>query len=524
MVYIRRDVGKLSGDWDPTLLWYARAVGVLLQRPITDRTSWRFLAAIHGFSESWWRMDGYLKAGEALPNEAEQLLYWDQCQHGNWFFLPWHRGYLASFEQIVRDVVVQLGGPKDWALPYWNYNEGQRSLHLPACFAAKTLPNNEGPNPLYVEKRFGLLGDGNVVLDGSLIGLGCLDDPRYEGGSEGSPPGFGGTPKTLLRSGVTGGLESCPHNVVHTEVGGRDQVRTAPDGSRYTVRGLMSYPNTAALDPIFWLHHANIDRLWQVWLDSPEEHSNPDKSNWYNGPDKLSRPFIVPQVDGEPWKFKVAEVLDTLAPRLNYRYDTTAPAKSQGNRLHQRLQRLGLATDQLQNFSASGALMAKEPETEVIGANRAPLEIVGHSVQTSVQLDKQGAQQVFSSLKSNLFAASFTPPDRVFLNLENIRGNSDAVLLEVYVNLPADADPAQHPELRAGVLSLFGVSDASRTDHEHGGHGITEVFEITDIIDALHLGGITSADQLNIRLVSRAAVPAEDQITVARVSLTRLGG
>lgn len=284
MVYIRRDVGKLSGDWDPTLLWYARAVGVLLQRPITDRTSWRFLAAIHGFSESWWRMDGYLKAGEELPNEAEQLLYWDQCQHGNWFFLPWHRGYLASFEQIVRDVVVQLGGPKDWALPYWNYNEGQQSLHLPACFAAKTLPNNEGPNPLYVEKRFGLLGDGNVVLDGSLIGLGCLDDPRYEGGSEGSPPGFGGTPKTLLRNGVTGGLESCPHNVVHTEVGGRDQVRTAPDGSRYTVRGLMSYPNTAALDPIFWLHHANIDRLWQVWLDSPEEHSNPDKSNWYNGP------------------------------------------------------------------------------------------------------------------------------------------------------------------------------------------------------------------------------------------------
>lgn len=524
MVYVRRDVWKLSGDWDPTLLWYARAVGVLRQRPITDRTSWRFLAAIHGFSEPWWKKDGYLKDGEGLPKESEQLLYWNQCQHSNWFFLPWHRGYLASFEQIVRDAVVQLGGPKDWALPYWNYNEGQQSLSLPPCFAVKTLPNHEGPNPLYVENRFGISGDGNVVLNADLIGLGCLDDPRYEGGSEGSPPGFGGTPKSLLRSGVTGGLESCPHNVVHTEVGGRDQVRTAPDGSRQIERGLMSYPNTAALDPIFWLHHANIDRLWQVWLDSPEEHSNPDKSDWYNGPDKLSRVFIVPQVDGEPWKFKVAQVLDTLAPRLNYRYDTTASAKSQGNRLHQRLQRLGLATDQLQNFSASGALMAKEPETEVIGANRAPLEIVGHSVQTSVQLDKQGAQQVFNSLKSNLFAASLTPPDRVFLNLENIRGNSDAVLLEVYVNLPADADPAQHPELRAGVLSLFGVSDASRTDHEHGGHGITEVFEITDIIDALHLGGITSADQLNIRLVSRAAVPAEDQITVARVSLTRLGG
>ncbi|WP_265533297.1 tyrosinase family protein [Pseudomonas saponiphila] len=524
MVFIRRDVGKLSGDWDPTLLWYARAVGVLRQRPITDRTSWRFLAGIHGFSEFWWKRDGYLKADERLPKESERLLYWDQCQHSNWFFLPWHRGYLASFEQIVRDEVVRLGGPQDWALPYWNYNEGSQSLNLPPAFAAKVLPDNEGPNPLYVENRFGISGNGEVVLNADLIKLDCLDEPRYEGGKHGTPPGFGGTPKSLYRGGVTGRLESCPHNVVHTEVGGPKQVRIADDGSRYEVRGLMSYPETAALDPIFWLHHANIDRLWQVWLDSPDEHSNPDKSHWYNGPDKLSRPFIVPQVNGEPWKFKVVEVLDTLAPRLNYRYDNTAPVKSQGNRLHQRLQRLGLAAGQLQNFSVSGALMVKEPETEVIGANQAPLDIVGHSVQTSVQLDKQGAQQVFNSLKSNVLAASLTPPDRVFLNLENIRGNNDAVLLEVYVNLPADADPTQHPELRAGVLSLFGVSSASRADQEHGGHGITEVFEITDIIDALHLGGITSADQLNVRLVSRAAVPAEDQITVARVSLTRLGG
>ena len=41
-----------------------------------------------------------------------------------------------------------------------------------------------------------------------------------------------------------GELESQPHDVVHV-----------------SLNGLMDDPDTAAEDPIFWLHHANIDRL-----------------------------------------------------------------------------------------------------------------------------------------------------------------------------------------------------------------------------------------------------------------------
>ena len=32
---------------------------------------------------------------------------------------------------------------------------------------------------------------------------------------------------------------------------------------------------TAGLDPLFWLHHANIDRLWEVWLSLDSGHVNP---------------------------------------------------------------------------------------------------------------------------------------------------------------------------------------------------------------------------------------------------------
>ncbi|MGC5702694.1 tyrosinase family protein [Pseudomonas sp. NFXW11] len=510
----------MTSDWDDTLLWYAKAVGVLQQRPITDRTSWRFLAAIHGFDQDLWTQAGYLQPHETLPAEAETAIYWDQCQHATWFFLPWHRGYLASFEQIVRDAIVQLGGPKDWALPYWNYNEAAKCLQMPPCFAAKTLPDGVTPNPLYVERRYGPDSDGKVLLEADKIGLDCLQNRFFEGGKNGHPPGFGGTQTGFNddNQGIAGDLESRPHNVVHREVGGNGMTASGEH-----VGGLMADSDTAALDPIFWLHHANIDRLWQVWLDINPDHQNPDKPEWYNGPPSLGRAFIVPTVSGEPWKFKVGEVLDTLSPKLDYRYDIQASVEPRVPVLRQRLTRLGLATEQLRQFSDVEAAMANDQNSELIGANRAPLDLVGNSVQTTVVLDKQGTQKLFTSLKANTLAATFTPPDRVFLNLENIRGKRDSILLEVYINLPQDADPAQHPELRAGVLALFGMRRASRTDLGHGGQGISQVFEITDIIDNLHLGGITSADQLNVRFISREPVRLEDQVTVARVSLTRLG-
>src|SRR5262249_30195182 len=46
----------------------------------------------------------------------------------------------------------------------------------------------------------------------------------------------------------TGALEDGPHNVVHNWVG-----------------GAMADPTISPEDPIFWLHHGNIDRIWSLW-------------------------------------------------------------------------------------------------------------------------------------------------------------------------------------------------------------------------------------------------------------------
>ena len=76
-----------------------------------------------GFDRELWQGYGYIEATTPLPPAATRRRDWDQCQHQSGYFLPWHRGYLAAFEAIVRDSIVKQGGPATWALPYWDYNE-----------------------------------------------------------------------------------------------------------------------------------------------------------------------------------------------------------------------------------------------------------------------------------------------------------------------------------------------------------------------------------------------------------------
>ncbi len=50
------------------------------------------------------------------------LIHTLDCPHGNWWFLPWHRGYTGWFEQICRD----LSGDPQFALPYWDWTKEPR--------------------------------------------------------------------------------------------------------------------------------------------------------------------------------------------------------------------------------------------------------------------------------------------------------------------------------------------------------------------------------------------------------------
>jgi tyrosinase len=509
MAFTRKNVWELGGDWADPILWYARGVNAMQSRAFNETTGWRFYGAIHGIDRALWQQLGYLDRGDPMPSRADIKAYWSECQHGSWYFLPWHRGHLIAFEAVVRDAVVKLGGPADWALPYWNYFKADQDA-LPAAFASPDWPDGRGNNPLYVEQRYGPNNDGNVYVPVSRINLNALGDPDFTGVASGGSPGFGGVDTGFSHGGrIHGGLETQPHDWVHGLVGGSDPQSNLP--------GLMSDPDTAGLDPIFWLHHANIDRLWQVWRENPASHADPSDANWVNGPTAIGeRAFMLPMPGGVSWTYTPGQMSDLS--KLDYVYDDVSPP-SRTPQAVARLQRLGV------NLAAAEAVvrstaMAGPKTVELLGANDQRLRLAGAEASTSVALDASVQRKLSESLRSATAAAP-TAPDRIFLNLENVRGLNDATAFNVYINLPEGADPTQYPDHLAGSIALFGVRKATLADDKHAGDGLTFVLEITHVIDTLHLAGALNVAKLNVRLVPLNPVPEAAQISIGRISVFR---
>lgn len=293
ITYVRRDVWTLP-PWDPATLWYAKAVQAMLKRDPNTPTSWRFQAAIHG-------------SYAPVPSGAT----WNQCQHQTWFFVAWHRMYVYFFERIVRAAIVAAGGPADWALPYWNYDRPYPSNTLPPAFRATTLPDGT-PNPLYVPSpgRVSAYNKG-AQLDPRVTSDAVAMDANHTHFSvkAGAPIGssFGGAQTPFSHFGpyqYSGQLELQPHNNIHSTLGGT--VLSNCSG------GWMSDPNCAAADPIFWLHHSNIDRLWLYWVNLGGGRANPPETTW------LNQKFSFYDENGKPVTLTCGDVTDI--GKLGYTY------------------------------------------------------------------------------------------------------------------------------------------------------------------------------------------------------------
>lgn len=506
VTFTRRNIYDLGGDWADPILWYARGVAALKKRAVADPTSWRFYAAIHGMYVPLWRAYGYLTSTDQMPPQPEVDRYWQQCQHGSWYFLPWHRGYLLAFEAAVRAAVVSLGGPKDWALPYWNYFKPRQNA-LPPAFASPDWPDGTGDNPLFVPQRYGPNNDGDVHIPLNEVNLDAMRDPDFTGVASGGDPGFGGVDTGFEHGGpVHGRLESQPHDWVHVLVGGAN-----PADQRFP--GLMSDPDTAGLDPIFWLHHANIDRLWEVWQRDPNSNGNPTESKWVDGPASIGeRVFVMPMPpNGAPWEYTPGQMGDLAA--LDYTYDDLSPVTARA-----------IVEERVRGLREARAVVPESvgmvKNVELVGANAQPLRISGRDpIRASVQIDEEARRRMADRVT---LESTNAEPDRVFLNLENVRGLADATAFQVYVNVPEGANPADHPERLAGNVGLFGVRKATQVDEEHAGQGLTFVLEITPIVDTLQLSR-SDLDGLDVRIVPVRPVAEEAEISIGRISVFRQG-
>jgi tyrosinase len=95
-----------------------------------------------------------------------------------------------------------------------------------------------------------------------------------------------------------GALENV-HNLIHNFSGGQSPYQVGPNNDFST--GDMVDPGRTAFDPIFWGHHANVDRLWAEW-----QRRHPGR-----GPDDPDA--VLP-----PWNFTVADTYSISS--LGYQY------------------------------------------------------------------------------------------------------------------------------------------------------------------------------------------------------------
>ena len=197
--YKRRNAWNEGGTFDnEDLLWYAKGVAHMQSLPLDDKNSWWFFAAIHGediqSDPGWNKIPAPPEVPiTPLPPKGIMGRFWNQCQHQSWYFPPWHRGYLVALEAQIRAVVVSLGGPSDWALPYWNYFGTGGHNKMPPAFAEVTLPDGS-PNPLFVEARYGPHGDGDIFVrvGGGYLSQKCQSNDVYTGSSPVTDaPGYG---------------------------------------------------------------------------------------------------------------------------------------------------------------------------------------------------------------------------------------------------------------------------------------------------------------------------------------------
>ena len=507
--FTRRNAWNNGGTFDnPDLLWYAAGVGVMQSRALDDPNSWWFFAAIHGeylTGETAFPGWGFIPAPPQvpttpLPSQNLQDLYWDQCQHQSWYFAPWHRGYLFALEEQIRAAVVSLGGPSDWALPYWNYFGPSNEYEIPPAFTQQTLPDGVSPNPLYVEARYGPNNDFNIFVPIPPVSEACEVNTIYTGSNAvTSLPGFGGPATGFWHGGEnpSGNLESNPHNRVHRYVGGN-----SPNNG--PTIGLMADPGIAGLDPIFYLHHSNIDRMWAAW--NANGNSNPTDSNWLKGPTAVGdRKFAMPFPDGTSWVYTPNDVKSL--DQLDYIYDdlTVTVSPQTPNKLAQRLRKLGAAPATAK--TAQGETMDSGGSAELVGAHDGALRVKTSGARATVRLDSDVRGKVSASLAES---SETNLPDHVYLKLENVRGTRDSYMLNVSVN-----------QQRAGSVALFGLRKATLKEGPHGGGGLTFVLDITDIIDNLFLDNSLDADSLDVRIVPDDAIPDSEEITVGRVSVYR---
>jgi hypothetical protein len=464
-VNVRQEIHSLNAD---QIAAYRKGVALMQSRGETDPTSWLYQANIHGIPP-----DDSVCAPPTAPKQPA----WETCNHANFFFLSWHRIYLHYFERILRAAVREaMNDPSyQFNLPYWDY-ENDNFHALPDPFR---LPA-DSTNSLYVEERAANCNDGRECVSAEtgssteamkrIPFCNCgSGDPNCPGCQDGilAAMAFGSqyTPVPLQFKGF-GELESQPHNVVHDAIGG--------------LNGWMGFVPCAARDPIFWLHHANIDRLWQKWLNQGGRENPLGADNW------KTEKFTFFDENKQEVTMTGCDVLN-MATQLDYQYQLPDGTL-------QPVDHVVLCTDAGGGTATEptpGATPAPAPRPKVLSQAAKVTRLGEAPVAVKVPVTKPTNDRLLT------LAAEEVPTGgtgRVWLVVEGLKRLRPGAFYQVYLNLPAGQQPDPKGPHFVGNIGLFG------SDHHGQSAESDRAFDITDEVKELREKNLWK-DQLDLTFV-----------------------
>jgi hypothetical protein len=284
---VRKSILDLSA---PEVMALRRGVAKMMSRngaaqgSADYRRSWIYWANMHSHfgvgNDCGGPIRGQGMAGVQVftAQNADEIATWCKCEHGTIQFLTWHRMYLWYFERVL----AEAAGDPSLRLPYWDY---ETNGQLPQIYRDTTYVNESGatvPNPLRIEERQPGLNNGTASLSS-------------------------GTTSTATAMATTsynpfnGALQQTPHGSVHCAI----VTGSCPNGRMGSVP-------VAALDPIFYAHHTNIDRLYQCWLSVNPATRLPDDAG------QLDTQYTFVDADGSTPTRYVRDMLTTA--QLGYSY------------------------------------------------------------------------------------------------------------------------------------------------------------------------------------------------------------
>jgi tyrosinase len=152
--------------------------------------------------------------------------------HGYPGFLSWHRAYLLDLERELQDIDASV------TLPYWRFDQA-----APKIFDAAFLGSSGSSGTVT------FTSNNPIQFWRTDTGDGITRDPLFDPLTD---PALVLSEADTLDYGPTyaqfAALEGDPHGTAHT-----------------SFTGWIQNPATSPKDPLFFLLHCNVDRLWAKW-------------------------------------------------------------------------------------------------------------------------------------------------------------------------------------------------------------------------------------------------------------------